>query len=894
MAETYLELLPVYNGGFIVLAYIVATIGAWATLEMLLMRVEGQGRWNFFLLVGAGLSFGSTATFGMHFVGNQAVRLQYPATLDPQPDPLHLSYDIGYTLLSLVVACLSMIIAFSFIGLRIGGGSSSSRQRGGASAIGEKSGEETTFQILDGESGLKAYPSAGGAAGTEDEDDGGDFGMHPASVSARGVVKILAAGLICGGGIAAMHYVGQVSINSVPKVTNTPWIVFLSVLIAVIAVSGGLYLLFVVLRPRLAHSWWKKGGVAMILGLATSLMHFVALLGTHYFTVAGASAPPAGSGATSKQLIIALVCVVAPLCCFTLLLIAIVGQAQVVRNMAQRHRIIVAVALFDQKGLILVQPNGLLPSAEISPAMDERDAETPRKTSFASIWALLISKDRLSLDSMNKKLAKGDPAFIACLKKSWSWRFKAQTLLPPPPTATSVFSTASSTAPILGLDASRGGSTGATELLESPDDDIGKAVASFEQAAQDLSHRLSGAPDQPRVNGVLYDGILKTGHFEVVSKTSGDRFTVSQGQMLVLTRRVKSNTEREAFIARGFTFAEPGDVSKVTADTLAVPPTRVFEFFKDVFQFTRYGVVRRIEPAKIYALPGAGLQVVVDDKMHHSLPLAELGYLAEQPAEQRRSHTASSSAALPFVALNSVAQGAQDLGGRSLLQLVEAQCEADLVPAAQRNAVAGPPSDATLLRAQIVSSLMPLLERTIAPELIDNLLRRLILVPTLIPLLDNPTPSSAPTTRESFLVCLKAVVPASVELPGKLNWTSFSLFKAQAECVAHDSNRRLLKIEASASRQALLDQGMSLPPALAESSFGGSLIDGEDNSTSEDGVVRRPASAQPSFPPMRPVALSAYDPDWVVSLLKPSAPVQQAWDWVESSRKSRETTDDSF
>lgn len=179
--------------------------------------------------------------------------------------------------------------------------------------------------------------------------------------------------------------------------------------------------------------------------------------------------------------------------------------------MAQRHRIIVAVALFDQKGLLLVQPNGLLPSAEISPAMDERDAETPRKASFASVWALLINKDRLSLDSMNKKLAKGDPAFIACLKKSWSWRFKAQTLLAPPPTATSVFSTASSTAPILGLEASsKGGNAHASEPSGSPDDDVGRAVTSFEQAAQDLSHRLSGAPDQPRVNGVLYDGILKT------------------------------------------------------------------------------------------------------------------------------------------------------------------------------------------------------------------------------------------------------------------------------------------------------------------------------------------------------------------------------------------------
>lgn len=39
----------------------------------------------------------------------------------------------------------------------------------------------------------------------EAEDDGGDFGVHAAKVSKAGVAKILGAGVICGGGIAAMR-----------------------------------------------------------------------------------------------------------------------------------------------------------------------------------------------------------------------------------------------------------------------------------------------------------------------------------------------------------------------------------------------------------------------------------------------------------------------------------------------------------------------------------------------------------------------------------------------------------------------------------------------------------------------------------------------------------------
>ena len=39
----------------------------------------------------------------------------------------------------------------------------------------------------------------------EARDEGGDFGVHAARVSKAGVSKILGAGVICGGGIAAMR-----------------------------------------------------------------------------------------------------------------------------------------------------------------------------------------------------------------------------------------------------------------------------------------------------------------------------------------------------------------------------------------------------------------------------------------------------------------------------------------------------------------------------------------------------------------------------------------------------------------------------------------------------------------------------------------------------------------
>jgi len=79
--------------------------------------------------------------------------------------------------------------------------------------------------------------------------------------------------------------------------------VVLSILIAMIAVSTALYLLFAVLRPKLQHMWYKRLGVAMLLGIATTLMHFVALLGTEFYLPEGEALSTPSSGNKSKTLI---------------------------------------------------------------------------------------------------------------------------------------------------------------------------------------------------------------------------------------------------------------------------------------------------------------------------------------------------------------------------------------------------------------------------------------------------------------------------------------------------------------------------------------------------------------------------------------------------------------
>ncbi|GAA6000073.1 hypothetical protein JCM10207_006038 [Rhodosporidiobolus poonsookiae] len=837
----YIELVAHYNGVYIFLSYLVSVVGAWTTLEMMLKRTGSSGLWNVMLLIGAGIAFGSTATFGMHFVGNQSVTLRFPPPWEGNGVPL--SYSAGYTILSLVVSCLSMILAFSFIGLRISPpkwrssltdeeqGSARSSEKGVQQGDGfedelaqmngespeakspdlatggafdpdlkiEPPSQQTRFNLPGGRK-MSLTPAAfnvtlpkRGKAPVEekkpeedDEDDdhssadGGDFGVNAASVSRWGVIKVLMAGIVCGGGIAAMHYVGQVSINSVPRVTNNWWTVLLSVLIAMACVSVGLYILFVIFRPKLQHSWYKRVIVAMILGVGVTLMHFVALLGTHYWAVQG-QALEAGSDNGTKRLIIALICVVAPVCCILLVIFAFIGQQRMLRQRLARHRIILSVAIFDQQGLMLVQPeSGLLPSAKIYPSRTDES----EKVGFFQMLGL---GNRLALKASKLKIARSDPAFISFLKLSWGWRTRKGSVhgaaAGPPGTS---HSEQESTYGGKSADEERDVGLNTPRLSEADDDELSgseaeflrRSVLSFQMASEEIANQLTGTDDLKAL-GVMYDSILKIGHFQVSSKSSGDKFTVTQGQMLVLARRLKSNAEREALVSRGFVFAEPNAVSRVTSNAYAVPIDRVFSYFRDVYRFTRFGVVKRLDRGRLYggllmlqALPGEGLHVVVDDRQHHSLPMAELGALVDPKADRSK----FTSYPHLITTLEDVVAGLEHLGGQSLLDLI--------------NTPPAPEDPASQLRTAIVDKLRPHLERVLTPENLSFLLSRIQVAPQIIPLTarHGPTYGTEGLVKDSYFLCVKVVIPSSVTLPGpRLNWLPFPLYQAQSDCVTKAS-----------------------------------------------------------------------------------------------------------
>jgi NO-binding membrane sensor protein with MHYT domain len=107
------------------------------------------------------------------------------------------------------------------------------------------------------------------------------------------IAKIFLTGTIAGFGVVGMRklpspqsevgsgltlicadYIGQASITGIPYIAYKPAYVVGSVIIAAGAVIIALYIMFIMLRPKLKHNWASKIVVAAILAIAVCCMHF--------------------------------------------------------------------------------------------------------------------------------------------------------------------------------------------------------------------------------------------------------------------------------------------------------------------------------------------------------------------------------------------------------------------------------------------------------------------------------------------------------------------------------------------------------------------------------------------------------------------------------------------
>ncbi|KAK6518853.1 hypothetical protein TWF281_003544 [Arthrobotrys megalospora] len=99
-----------FEAGYIALSYAVSYVGSVTTLELLNRRTGSRGWYNWSLLVGSAISMGSIAIWGMHFIGNRAIILDYGV------ESHQLMYNSSFTALSFFLPIIVLLSAYMFIG----------------------------------------------------------------------------------------------------------------------------------------------------------------------------------------------------------------------------------------------------------------------------------------------------------------------------------------------------------------------------------------------------------------------------------------------------------------------------------------------------------------------------------------------------------------------------------------------------------------------------------------------------------------------------------------------------------------------------------------------------------------------------------------------------------
>jgi len=100
--------------------------------------------------------------------------------------------------------------------------------------------------------------------------------------SGLGLRKLIKGGVLMGLGIAAMHYSGMQAMQMFPAIDYNPWVVALSVAIAIAASITALWIAFTLQADDLSHLLLRRVGAASVMGLAITGMHFTGMAAAHF------------------------------------------------------------------------------------------------------------------------------------------------------------------------------------------------------------------------------------------------------------------------------------------------------------------------------------------------------------------------------------------------------------------------------------------------------------------------------------------------------------------------------------------------------------------------------------------------------------------------------------
>lgn len=210
---------------------------------------------------------------------------------------------------------------------------------------------------------------------------------------------LICTGVFAGLSIVGMHYVANFGVeNTVMDYSNR--FIAASFIIAV-GDCLAVLILFYTLREKWISAWWKRVMCAMALAAGVSAMHFLAATGCTYKVMAYNSSAQIRS--RNIQVVIAgVMCGASALLVMGGLLIARSKEARV---KTRSQKVMVACAMFDPAGRILVTTEGILPAREITDKYNHRTFDEEFDTGHPVFqWIFRVTHNWASVRTLLPKM----------------------------------------------------------------------------------------------------------------------------------------------------------------------------------------------------------------------------------------------------------------------------------------------------------------------------------------------------------------------------------------------------------------------------------------------------------------------------------------------------------
>ncbi|KAI1419362.1 hypothetical protein F5Y12DRAFT_794005 [Xylaria sp. FL1777] len=406
--------------------------------------------------------------------------------------------------------------------------------------------------------------------------------------------RIGGGGTLAGGAICGMHYIGNASIENYSCRYDLANVIG-SAIIAVAASNAALSIFFL-WRASWTNSWWKRGLSGVVLASAVSGMHWCASTGTNYRLL-----KLNNRDQFSRNAVVIFVTVLS----FTAALIVagvVVHGAWVARSNASKARhVVLAAAIFDRAGRILVSPEGLVPSEKITDTYIEK---TP--------------SDTFSIEN---------PLFQWMFQASRNWNA----------TSGMITSMAHHIAHLAGNGRGR-----SIRLIRENGQLIEHYDVVFRElfvlAAASLATKLK--EQLPNV-GVLWDEILPTGevrqHYPkenpIDSSERGESMSISgsptgRGSLLFLVRRLENSSDVEKLEAAGYRFADIHQVSSIIRSGMKIKTPDLAHTLADMATYAEHPMMDSAAHLGFFGIrarvSGYGFDVLVERGARNVLPSSKL------------------------------------------------------------------------------------------------------------------------------------------------------------------------------------------------------------------------------------------------------------------------------